>query len=403
MDSKPNVTETLVNKTPSQTLTESYTNIWIIILLILFFQPAAWYFIYKEKHYNIWFAYLLWVNAPILVIFAVLVSVAIPNLLKLYENMNIKSIDFINTLILFGAIIPGIMIIIALIEIIFGVVIWRKYHKLAGLSKGLKWLAIVILSINLFFSPYPLAYNIFDIISQIYNLTSENAYTPHLRSIPIPTHTVVKNTSLTINPSIQPSSIPIINKTTEWKTYTSTDNLFSFVYPSEVNISTVSNFLPIPFHDNELYVREQNMDSLTDGTMNYDKDTAIADQKSLQSGDFGEKALDFAVSASQKVINVGGINAKTFMVLGRFVVGDITLERIVILYKNNKQIILNLKGPTRVFISDSPQYFSYSNRVSSWINTDAFYRALESHKGPPAAQKWYDDFDQILSTFEFLK
>jgi hypothetical protein len=188
--------------------TESNTSMWIVILLLIFFQPAAWYFMYKEKRYNIWFSYLIWIYAiPLILLYIGLGLVVIPKLMNTYKILNIQSSMILNINLMLG-----IFIFITIVEIIAGVVILKRCNKQIGLSKGLKWLAVVILSANLLMSAYLPAYTLVSVISPIYNLNS---------NLQVVSHSTIEDIS-------------------GWKTYTNSEGRFSIEYPSFCSIEKSS-------------------------------------------------------------------------------------------------------------------------------------------------------------------
>lgn len=172
---------------------------------------------------------------------------------------------------------------------------------------------------------------------------------------------------------------------------------FSFVYPESVTlVDTATN----TSRGLRLRVEKNKIDEL-DGTIGYDKKTALLDQEALKAGEYGEE-LDWPIQSSKNFLAVNGINAKEFTVLGRFEVCDVTFERKLIFYLNNYQVILTLYGDKESIISSMPEYFTLDEKNCGknmiWKGQDSFYKALETKDGSVVAQFWFDSFNNIVQT-----
>lgn len=113
---------------------------WLVILLLVFFSPAAWYFMWKEKRYHSWFPILLWIYGGIILIVSSLqLFVVIPKLSTLYQEFNVPqnprsfSQGFLVVLMIF-----------ALIQIGFGIFLKNKIKATDELPKNLMWITIAI-------------------------------------------------------------------------------------------------------------------------------------------------------------------------------------------------------------------------------------------------------------------
>ncbi|MFA7171525.1 MAG: hypothetical protein WC180_06045, partial [Candidatus Paceibacterota bacterium] len=128
--------------------------------------------------------------------------------------------------------------------------------------------------------------------------------------------------------------------------------------------------------------------------------------ESLSSGEFGinhENSLEL----SQKVRSVGFLFAQDFMVLSRFDVCSVTMERTLLFYFNNKQISITAYAPINVLQKTMPEYFisdkENCGEQSRWNfdKQNEFYQQLADKKAPADIQQWFDNFDKMAETIIF--
>ena len=137
-----------------------------------------------------------------------------------------------------------------------------------------------------------------------------------------------------------------------------------------------------------------------------DKEESMNNIEALSAGEFG-KATGFPFQESQQVKSVGFLFAQDYMVLGRFEVCDVALERKLRFYFNNKEITLTLFGPTNTLKETMFEYSASDanncGRTIMW-NFDKqseFYQKLKTNQAAPEIQNWYDNFDLISEEIIF--
>ena len=218
----------------------------------------------------------------------------------------------------------------------------------------------------------------------------------------------VINVTTTQQPNNQKNNTQPQDKDLIWQKYSNLSAGISLKYPPNTILSNTKN----PDKLN-LSITMNNIDTYEDGTLGYNKETAIKDQSSLEKGNFGE-TIDWPLEQSKTVYKIGAnkaqqkqVNAKDFLVLGRFDVCDTVFERKLIFYNFGDQIIITLSAPKEKIISSMPQYFGKTENCGSiiaWKNfnpptsQDQFYQKLTNEQGSGVAQEWYDTFDKIVET-----
>ena len=186
------------------------------------------------------------------------------------------------------------------------------------------------------------------------------------------------------------------------ESYFDKDAEFTLDYPSYVVLEDGdSNFV--------LSISTQKLDfPVYNNTMGYDKETAIKDRQALSNGQYGE-LIDWPLEASKEVVKLrNGKYGKSFMVLSRFEVCDVTFERIFIFYSNDYQVVINLSYTAIDDIRNSmPKYFKIDGRScgtemiwKSLEDKEKFYSSLASNNGSHIAQKWYNTFDDIIESID---
>jgi len=138
-----------------------------IVLLLIIFVPAALYLMYKQKRYHRWFAYLLWIEAGLSIIFfAILAIMILPHLLSLYQNLNIPypKINLYIAVIVLGT--------VSITQIIVGILLFRKAKEPGFSYKKLLYTAIALLIFNMLFGGYGVFSSLISIVMPIYNITN---------------------------------------------------------------------------------------------------------------------------------------------------------------------------------------------------------------------------------------
>lgn len=203
--------------------------------------------------------------------------------------------------------------------------------------------------------------------------------------------------------------------TTNWKTYTDKLSGLSFKYPSTI---TINNFnLDPQFLSPYLKVSVAEMDNLEgDGLLPawyLDKENSLAIKKSLESGKLNTDQTTSPTTVmggnNYKLVNLSkSINGEVYDVSGRFDICDVTLERNLIFYIKNYQILITYglgDGeaiqhliPTKYLKNPPKECIQYK----VWADTENFYKDLSENKGEnQITQDWYNNFDKIISSIKF--
>jgi len=142
--------------------------------------------------------------------------------------------------------------------------------------------------------------------------------------------------------------------------------------------------------------------------MDLGPEAEVKNIEALSNGEFGLES-DWPLVLSEKVKSVGFLFAQDFMVLGRFEVCDVTLERKLLFYFNNNQITITLFGPVDKLRETMSEYFTNNpencqeEKIWDFDKQDAFYQTLVNGNGSEEIQKFYDLFDQMAETIVFAE
>lgn len=196
----------------------------------------------------------------------------------------------------------------------------------------------------------------------------------------------------------------IEDETDLWQLYDNSEVDFSFQYPHDVTLINTSEKIT---NLEQTYISVRLKDIGTkENPMDLDAEEEMATIEALHSGEFGENH-DFVLDASKDVRSVGFLFAQDLAVLSRFEVCNVTLERKLVFYFNNKEITITLYGPTDTLKETMPEYFTANSencRDETVWNLDMqeeFYNELVDANGSEEIQRWYDYFDQIAETITF--
>lgn len=186
--------------------------------------------------------------------------------------------------------------------------------------------------------------------------------------------------------------------TADWQVYTNTEAGFSFKYPKDLPIANVG---PRDIQELSYYVEVQLIDDLP-GTvpLGMDKATALKNRDFLAQGNIADVHYDWSpVTGSVKLIDLGDVNARSFTILGRFEVGDITFERKLLFYVGDYQVDLTVYGPVDDITGSISKYFTQTKEWKDGAMAE-FYSDLANNNSSNVAQEWFDTFDQIVETIE---
>lgn len=141
----------------------SASHITVLVLLFLF-PPAAWYIMWKNKQYHSWFPMLLILNALIpLVTLIIMLLFVVPQLMTLYNNLNVQPNFSPYPLIITAIILSGI-------QILFAIYIRQRVKKYGQLSQNLLVVTLIFLITNFLITFLGIGAIQLSIISPIYNL-----------------------------------------------------------------------------------------------------------------------------------------------------------------------------------------------------------------------------------------
>ena len=140
------------------------------------------------------------------------------------------------------------------------------------------------------------------------------------------------------------------------------------------------------------------------GTLGYDSTTALQERAALAQGRFGPK-VDFPVEASMQVVPFpGGHYAKTFAVMRRLEICDVTFQQVFITYLNGFQVRIMMSTPARQVMQQNPSYFrkdqANCSDLSIWKENgpEAFYSDLLTGKITGAAADWHRNFRTVVNS-----
>lgn len=128
--------------------------------------------------------------------------------------------------------------------------------------------------------------------------------------------------------------------------------------------------------------------------------------QALAAGQYGLD-IDWPYAPSKKARPVGFLFAQDNLVLSRFEVCNVTLERKLLFYHNNQQITITLYAPTNKLKASMSDYFAVdtincgNEKIWDFNKQGNFYNQLTAGTASPEIQQWYKDFDQIADSIVF--
>jgi hypothetical protein len=157
-----------------------------------------------------------------------------------------------------------------------------------------------------------------------------------------------------------------------------------------------------------LRIESEFVSSLGERPLGYTTENATNIRDSLATGEFGKNEIDWPLEDSKQVKSLGVLNGQDFLVLGRFEVCDVTFERKLVFYSNDHQTIITLETPKEPIIAENPEIFTtdaencFEEKIWNFDKQVDFYKSLSKGKSGEAAQAWFDTFDAIVETIEFI-
>lgn len=185
--------------------------------------------------------------------------------------------------------------------------------------------------------------------------------------------------------------------------YENTNLGISFEYPAQV-VLIDENTTPSP--DQESLKIETKEIGKTQNPSDLSPEDETKNIEALAGGNFGLN-IDWPLASSKKVRPVGFLFAQDFVVLSRFDVCNVTLERKLLFYYNNQQVIITLYAPVNKLKATMPDYFTTDStncsteKIWNFDQQEKFYNQLVAGTASPEIQKWYSNFDQISESIIF--
>lgn len=180
-----------------------------------------------------------------------------------------------------------------------------------------------------------------------------------------------------------------------WQSYENKEAGFSLKYPYTVTMDEkVGNLV--------LSIESKKIEELD--YPGFDQAEVLKDIELLKNGQPGTNYSDWALTVSEKIRNLGLVNAQEFVVLSRFEICDVTFERKLVFYNNGYRVVLTLKEDKSNIIDNLPQYFTLNeencgtNAIWNFEKQTDFYQELVAGKSFFTAQEWFDTFDKIVET-----
>ncbi len=191
----------------------------------------------------------------------------------------------------------------------------------------------------------------------------------------------------------------ILDETDMWMYHVEEGPNFGIKYPHDVDLNERGA------NDLLLTVESKKVGEL-DGTMGFNKETALKNMASLANKEYGEP-VDWPVPGSKRVASRGSLNAQNFMVAGRFDICDVAFEDKLYFFKDNYQIVITLIGDKDAIMESMPEYFEADAENCSgkkrWSENkqSEFYQAVMDGTASEEAKYWNDLFYKIIATIEF--
>jgi len=209
---------------PTIVSTPAHTPVWLIVLLLLLFWPAAFYLMYKDKRFHTWFPVLLWIYAiPFLLLSLVYAFFVIPQL-----NALLVSVNAVHPSLTIIYVIIALVDVVLIIEIIFAFYAKKQIREDTIHANKALLITITLLILNITICYLYSVFLSLSVITPIYSLMSAVGDDTHGLS-------PAESKSTATAPS---SALQNID-TTNWQTYTSP--CITFKYPSNYlkNMDTI--------------------------------------------------------------------------------------------------------------------------------------------------------------------
>lgn len=189
-----------------------------------------------------------------------------------------------------------------------------------------------------------------------------------------------------------------------WQVYDNPEVGFSFKYPHTITLLEEGEYNK-NLKQSYIKLEIKNIGE-KEGPLDFDLDEAMKNIEALSGGEFGINH-DFPLVSSKKARTVSFLFAQDFIVLSRFEVCSVILERKLLFYFNNKQILITLHGPVETLRETMPEYFTVNEtncgeeKIWDFDKQDKFYKSLVDGNGSKEIQSWFDSFDEVSETIIF--
>ncbi len=194
--------------------------------------------------------------------------------------------------------------------------------------------------------------------------------------------------------------IDLLEKIADWETYENEELGFEFKYPKDSILAENPKF----YKSNALHIYINDISEIN-MPMGFNTDNLLKDRSALENNDptvnFG-----FAIADSYEIIDDPEILGKKFTILRQLEVCNVQFTREALIYKDNYLIRLHWQYDNiNEIINNNSDYFTTNSASCGnskvWKDKNNFYKDLVSSKTGAISQKWFNDFDQIISTFKF--
>lgn len=205
------------------------------------------------------------------------------------------------------------------------------------------------------------------------------------------------------SPSLEPTPSPTPDLTADWIKYNNKKNSFELKYPANAVINDSVSSQAAKWPEADLYVYAEKINDIKSMPFGYDKANILKDKSALEAND----VKGFIGNSTNEIINIKGAIGKKYTMLSQADVCDVQFTREALIYK--KDYLIRLKWVNRnvdEVVVQNPDYFTVDSKNcgkknKAWKDGSSFYDALISDKADVAIQKWFKDFDLIISTFNF--
>ena len=135
------------------------------------------------------------------------------------------------------------------------------------------------------------------------------------------------------------------------------------------------------------------------------KENALNEREALKNGEFGPNT-DLSFEPSKKVVKIGDVFVKDYLVLGRYGICDVAFDRKAVFYNNDYQVQITLSADKEKMQESMSEYFVYDElncleeKIWDFDRQDEFYNSLNTGQASGPVMEWYETFDDIMYLFQ---